>query len=78
MTRPPEEPAAEEPLRIVRGSAEPEELAALTVVLCGRLAQARALADSNHGGSGADGLTKLQLRNHSAHAACWAGCWTCG
>ncbi|MYT27745.1 acyl-CoA carboxylase subunit epsilon [Streptomyces sp. MspMP-M5] len=78
MTRPPEEPAVEMPLRIVRGSAEPEELAALTVVVCGRLALARALADGSDQGDGADGLTKLQLRNHRARSACWAGCWTCG
>ncbi|MCE4947703.1 MULTISPECIES: acyl-CoA carboxylase subunit epsilon [Streptomyces] len=76
MTRPTEDPA-EPPLRIVRGRAEPEELAALMVVVYGRLAQARALADGHHEEPPDSGLTDLQLRNHRARASCWAGCWTC-
>ncbi|KUL35034.1 hypothetical protein ADL22_28905 [Streptomyces sp. NRRL F-4489] len=73
-----EEPA-QIPLRIVRGRAEPEELAALTVILLGRLALARAAAaDDGATDFGGDGLTDRQLRNHRARCACWAGCWTCG
>ncbi|MFE3653313.1 MULTISPECIES: acyl-CoA carboxylase subunit epsilon [unclassified Streptomyces] len=77
MTSPTEDPA-EVPLRIVRGRAEPEELAALTVIVYGRLAQARALADGHHEEARDDGLTELQLRHHQVRTACWAGCWTCG
>ncbi|WP_411128763.1 acyl-CoA carboxylase subunit epsilon [Streptomyces sp. x-19] len=76
MTRPTED-LAEPPLRIVRGCAEPEELAALMVVVYGRLAQARALADGHLKEPPDSGLTDLQLRNHRARSSCWAGCWTC-
>ncbi|MCK7627146.1 acyl-CoA carboxylase subunit epsilon [Streptomyces sp. RS10V-4] len=72
------------PLRIVRGHAEPEELAALTVILLGRLALARAAAGdgatAGDGGAapGGNGLTDRQLDHHRVRCACWAGCWTCG
>ncbi|MFB7635555.1 acyl-CoA carboxylase subunit epsilon [Streptomyces sp. NPDC056149] len=78
MTRPTEDDPAEMPLRIVRGNAEPEELAALAVVVCSRLAWARALADGDREQARDDGLTDRQLRNHRARSACWAGCWLCG
>ncbi|GGX37286.1 acyl-CoA carboxylase subunit epsilon [Streptomyces noursei] len=77
MTRPPEE-SAEVPLRIVRGRADPEELAALTVIVCSRLALARALAEGQGDEARPDALTGPQLRNHQVRSACWAGCWVCG
>ncbi|MFE7312483.1 acyl-CoA carboxylase subunit epsilon [Streptomyces sp. NPDC057555] len=78
MTRPTEDDPVDVPLRIVRGHAEPEELAALAVILCGRLAWARALADGGQEEPRDDGLTERQLRNHRVRCACWAGCWLCG
>ncbi|WP_189307063.1 acyl-CoA carboxylase subunit epsilon [Streptomyces albospinus] len=73
MTRPTDVPS-EFRFRIVRGHAEPEELAALTVILCAQLACARSVPNDLPD----DGLTELQLRNQRAQSACWAGCWTCG
>ncbi|MBT2406146.1 MULTISPECIES: acyl-CoA carboxylase subunit epsilon [unclassified Streptomyces] len=58
-------------LRIHRGCAEPEELAAISVVvacLAGRAAHtARRSAGGMHRRPGP------VLRNHG----CWAGCWAC-
>ncbi|QHC24074.1 acyl-CoA carboxylase subunit epsilon [Streptomyces sp. GS7] len=73
MTRPTDDPS-EIRFRIVRGHAEPEELAALTVILCARFAGTRPVSHEVPD----DGLTALRLRDHSARLACWAGCWTCG
>lgn len=61
------------PLRIARGHAEPEELAALTVILYTRLAHLRAAADRHEPEPPA-------ASRHAAGArpSCWSGCWTCG
>ncbi len=60
-------------LRIEKGHAEPEEIAAISVVLCAQLARLRALAER--------GPTEERLagrRHHARHTACWSGCWSCG
>ncbi|WP_326616260.1 hypothetical protein OG863_03180 [Streptomyces decoyicus] len=60
-------------LRIEKGHAEPEEIAAISVVLCAQLARLRALAEG--------GPTEERLagrRHHARHTACWSGCWSCG
>ncbi|MGW1376320.1 acyl-CoA carboxylase subunit epsilon [Streptomyces sp. NPDC002446] len=78
---PAEEPApADGPpglsLRIEKGHAEPEELAALTVVLCAQLAGLRALAD--HDPAEERPADRRHPRGHRAgRSACWSGCWTC-
>ncbi|WP_310716677.1 acyl-CoA carboxylase subunit epsilon [Streptomyces lydicus] len=63
-------------LRIEKGHAEPEELAALTVVLCAQLAGARAPDD---GGQGEERpAARRPTPGHRAgRSACWSGCWTC-
>ncbi|WP_433859500.1 acyl-CoA carboxylase epsilon subunit [Streptomyces kronopolitis] len=63
-------------LRIERGSAGPEEIAALTVVLCDRIAALRALAAPADTGEGPAG--PRHGRRHRPHrSACWSGCWSC-
>ncbi|MER6844515.1 hypothetical protein [Streptomyces platensis] len=60
-------------LRIEKGHAEPEEIAAISVVLCAQLAGLHALAE--------DGLAvePPPARRHPPHrSACWSGCWSCG
>ncbi|MCR8573886.1 hypothetical protein [Streptomyces sp. Isolate_219] len=60
-------------LRIEKGHAEPEEIAAISVVLCAQLAGLRALAE--------DGRPEAQppgRRHPPRRHACWSGCWTCG
>ncbi|GES28063.1 acyl-CoA carboxylase subunit epsilon [Streptomyces angustmyceticus] len=59
-------------LRIEKGHAEPEEIAAISVVLCARLAGLRALADNG------DQPPSTARRRHARHTACWSGCWSCG
>lgn len=63
-------------LRIEKGSAGPEEIAALSVVLCERIAALRALAapvDADERPAG-----RLHARRHRPHrSACWSGCWSC-
>ncbi|MFE2226593.1 acyl-CoA carboxylase subunit epsilon [Streptomyces kronopolitis] len=73
-------PVSEEPpgswLRIEKGSADPEEIAALTVVLCDRIAALRALAAPADTGEEPTG--RLHGRRHRPHrSACWSGCWSC-
>ncbi|MFI0787752.1 acyl-CoA carboxylase subunit epsilon [Streptomyces lydicus] len=63
-------------LRIERGHAEPEELAALTVVLCAQLASVRAHADGGHDAERP--AARPPAPGHRAgRSACWSGCWTC-
>ncbi|MFF8371562.1 acyl-CoA carboxylase subunit epsilon [Streptomyces lydicus] len=63
-------------LRIEKGHAEPEELAALTVVLCAQLAAARAHGDGGHGAERP--APRPPTPGHRAgRSACWSGCWTC-
>ncbi|MEU9111509.1 acyl-CoA carboxylase subunit epsilon [Streptomyces sp. NPDC048483] len=62
----------EVPLRIDRGHAEPEELAALTVILGARLVGLRILAE-NHRRRQSD----QQHIVREARCACWSGCWCC-
>ncbi|MEV6563704.1 acyl-CoA carboxylase epsilon subunit [Streptomyces kronopolitis] len=63
-------------LRIEKGSAGPEEIAALTVVLCDRIAALRALATPADTGEGPTG--PRPGRRHRPHrSACWSGCWSC-
>ncbi|MFG2098347.1 hypothetical protein [Streptomyces sp. NPDC048612] len=60
-------------LRIEKGHAEPEEIAAISVVLCAQLAGLRALTDDGRPGEPSPGR-----RHPPRHSACWSGCWTCG
>ncbi|MFI0903194.1 hypothetical protein ACH4TE_06535 [Streptomyces sioyaensis] len=63
-------------LRIEKGHAEPEEIAALSVVLCAQIAALRALAAP--GDAGAPAPVPLHGRRRHAHrSACWSGCWSC-
>ncbi|WP_405442834.1 acyl-CoA carboxylase subunit epsilon [Streptomyces avidinii] len=58
-------------LRVERGVAAPEELAAIAVVVAcytGRTSAAREAA----GGTG-----RGRLRTPPAATGCWAGCWAC-
>lgn len=60
-------------LRVERGLAAPEELAALAVVVAcyaGRTAPAREAAKATWKGAGG-------RRAVLPDAGCWAGCWTC-
>ncbi|MFG2295962.1 acyl-CoA carboxylase subunit epsilon [Streptomyces sp. NPDC048603] len=63
-------------LRIERGHAEPEELAAITAVLTACAAGRRALAlhAEQHGTT--PGHRSVR-RPGVTHSACWAGCWAC-
>jgi hypothetical protein len=61
------------PLRISKGHAGPEELAALTVILCARLAHLRDAAGPAEPESPA-----ASHHSSAARPACWSGCWTCG
>ncbi|MFD8542793.1 acyl-CoA carboxylase subunit epsilon [Streptomyces sp. NPDC059649] len=64
--------------RIERGHAEPEELAALTVVLSARLAGLRALVDGQEQVDEERPADRRHARGHRPHrSACWSGCWTC-
>ncbi|UQA90926.1 acyl-CoA carboxylase subunit epsilon [Streptomyces halobius] len=61
------------PLRIDRGSAEPEELAAIAVVLCvAHLVLAG--ADYQHRRKRP---VAHDMRCHTVRTACWSGCWRC-
>ncbi|MEU8684032.1 acyl-CoA carboxylase epsilon subunit [Streptomyces sp. NPDC048611] len=60
-------------LRIEKGHAEPEEIAAISVVLCAQLAGLRARTDDGRPGEPSPGR-----RHPPRHSACWSGCWTCG
>ncbi|TJZ44453.1 acyl-CoA carboxylase subunit epsilon [Streptomyces piniterrae] len=61
------------PLRIDRGSAEPEELAALTVILCAaHLFRASAATDHRR-----KHRAVHDMRGHPVRTACWSGCWSC-
>ncbi|MGW9430628.1 acyl-CoA carboxylase epsilon subunit [Streptomyces decoyicus] len=60
-------------LRIEKGQAGPEEIAAISVVLCAQLARLRALA-----GPGPTEERPAGRRHHARHTACWSGCWSCG
>ncbi|MFJ5808535.1 acyl-CoA carboxylase subunit epsilon [Streptomyces sp. NPDC093093] len=67
----PEDASVSSLLRVHRGSAEPEELAAIAVVvacLAGRLSRAAS--------------PPKEARHHRRHPrpeghGCWAGCWAC-
>lgn len=64
--------------RIDRGHAEPEELAALTVVLSARLAGLRALVDGLEPAEEERPADRRHARGHrTRRSACWSGCWTC-
>ncbi|MFI1500333.1 hypothetical protein [Streptomyces platensis] len=59
-------------LRIERGHAEPEEIAAISVVLCAQLAGLHALAEE------APVEPPPGRRHPPRRSACWSGCWICG
>ncbi|BCK66370.1 hypothetical protein Srufu_003230 [Streptomyces libani subsp. rufus] len=60
-------------LRIEKGHAEPEEIAAISVVLCAQLAGLHALVEDDRPAEPPPG------RRHPPHrSACWSGCWSCG
>ncbi|MFZ3492655.1 acyl-CoA carboxylase subunit epsilon [Streptomyces sp. 5.8] len=65
-------------LRVEKGVAAPEELAAIAVVVA-------CFARRNSAGAGAGAgagtaPTETARRRRPAHhgSGCWAGCWTCG
>ncbi|WP_157879944.1 hypothetical protein [Streptomyces natalensis] len=66
-------PGVEVPLRIHRGHAEPEELAALTVILGAHLVGLR-LREEHRRRREAD----QQHIVREPPCACWSGCWCCG
>ncbi|WP_310729304.1 acyl-CoA carboxylase subunit epsilon [Streptomyces sp. N2A] len=75
---PPEEAPPGLTFRIERGHAEPEELAALTVVLTARLAGLRALVDGQEPAEEERPADRRHAPGHHPHrSACWSGCWTC-
>ncbi|MCW7987855.1 acyl-CoA carboxylase subunit epsilon [Streptomyces sp. SID8375] len=60
-------------MRIEKGHAEPEEIAAISVVLCAQLAGLRALAEDDRSEE-----QPPDRRHPPRRHACWSGCWTCG
>ncbi|QES51668.1 hypothetical protein DEJ50_31280 [Streptomyces venezuelae] len=58
-------------LRIERGHAEPEELAAIAAVLTARARAAQAATEPD------PPARRVVRRPGGLHQACWAGCWTC-
>ncbi|MBL1094950.1 acyl-CoA carboxylase subunit epsilon [Streptomyces sp. 9-7] len=75
---PPEEAPPGLTFRIERGHAEPEELAALTVVLSARLAGLRALVDGQEPAEEERPADRRHAPGHHPNrSACWSGCWTC-
>ncbi|MGW8970654.1 hypothetical protein [Streptomyces platensis] len=77
LSTPLEESAPEGPpaswLRIEKGHAEPEEIAAISVVLCAQLAALHALAADAPPAEPPPGRRPAPHRS-----ACWSGCWICG
>ncbi|MFG2617378.1 acyl-CoA carboxylase epsilon subunit [Streptomyces sp. NPDC048507] len=61
-------------LRVHRGTAEPEELAAITVVVACLAGRAAARAAAPAGRAGAHHRPRPRPAGHG----CWAGCWACG
>ncbi|MFD3327458.1 acyl-CoA carboxylase epsilon subunit [Streptomyces sp. NPDC058701] len=62
-------------IRVERGLAAPEELAAIAVVVAcyaRRTGRVRGAAEPKGGGPGRGGR-----RPARANAGCWAGCWAC-
>lgn len=73
-TSPPAQAPPDVPLRIDRGTAGPEELAAITVILCAaHLIRAHAV-DQHHRRKRP---AAHDMRGHTVRTACWSGCWTC-
>lgn len=64
-------------LRIEKGHAEPEEIAALSVVLCAQIAALRALAAPGEAGAPAPVPLHGRRRRLAHRSACWSGCWSC-
>ncbi|MER5928856.1 acyl-CoA carboxylase epsilon subunit [Streptomyces sp. NPDC002054] len=62
-------------LRIERGHAEPEELAAIAAVLTA-CAAGRALA-AEAAIAPDPPARRIVRRSSGLHQACWAGCWAC-
>ncbi|WP_411144483.1 acyl-CoA carboxylase subunit epsilon [Streptomyces sp. x-80] len=56
-------------LRVEKGHAEPEELAAIAVILCAHFAPAPEAAPHHT-------ANRRRIR-HVARCACWSGCWSC-
>ncbi|MFF5448635.1 acyl-CoA carboxylase subunit epsilon [Streptomyces sp. NPDC012888] len=64
-------------LRIVRGHASPEELAAITAVLTACAARNASLTAARPTPDGTAPGRRTVRRPGASHNACWAGCWTC-
>ncbi|MDJ0462070.1 acyl-CoA carboxylase subunit epsilon [Streptomyces sp. H27-C3] len=60
-------------LRIEKGHAEPEELAAIKTLILARLQSRRDSSARHLRGSAAFHARKA----HRRPSACWAGCWAC-
>ncbi|MCB5910692.1 acyl-CoA carboxylase epsilon subunit [Streptomyces pinistramenti] len=81
MTAPADSAPHDFALRIDRGVAEPEELAAITVILWARLARSIVGVEderpARHHADHVDRAHRVHRHPHP-HLACWAGCWACG
>ncbi|WP_158717780.1 acyl-CoA carboxylase epsilon subunit [Streptomyces sp. NRRL F-2664] len=70
-------------LRVEKGVAAPEEVAALAVVIacCAHRTSLDRDRDRDRGATGGAGRTPGsgfgRRRTVLPHAGCWAGCWTC-
>ncbi|MFI8341704.1 acyl-CoA carboxylase epsilon subunit [Streptomyces sp. NPDC085639] len=60
-------------LRVERGVAAPEELAAIAVVVACYAGRSTAGRDT----AGGSGSATARPRTALAAAGCWAGCWAC-
>lgn len=65
-------------LRVEKGVAAPEELAAIAVVVACFARRNSAGADTAHGAGRAPAGSARRRRPAHHGSGCWAGCWACG
>lgn len=65
-------------LRVERGRAGPEELAAIAVVVACYAGRTGALAEAARCAGRDAGHGSGRRRTVRSDAGCWAGCWACG